>query len=85
MPRREVFPDGGKNSRPSLPGKWVGSMKKSSKKLVASIVVVLVIAAAGAAAWCAYSRSQKSGFVKGAEKVEEWGKNVGRDTKKLFK
>ena len=60
-------------------------MKKSSKKLVVTVVVVLVIAAAGAAAWCALSQSRKSGFVKGAEKVEQWGKDVGRDTKKLFK
>ena len=59
-------------------------MKKSTKKLVISIVVVLLIAAAGAAVWCAVNRSQKSGFVKGAEKVEKWGKDVGRDTKKLF-
>ena len=60
-------------------------MKKSSKKFVVAVVVILVIAAAGAAGWCALSRSQKSGFVRGAEKVEQWGKDVGRDTKKLFK
>ena len=59
-------------------------MKKSSKKFVVAIVVILVIAAAGAAAWCALGESRKSGVAKVAEKVEQWGKDVGRDTKKLF-
>ena len=63
----------------------VNSMKKASKKLVVTIVVVLLIAAAGAAVWYAVNDSRKSGFVKGAEKVEKWGKDVGRDTKNLFK
>jgi hypothetical protein len=45
---------------------------------------VIVIFIAGAAAWYFYNESQKSGFVKGAEKTEEWGKNVAKDTKKLF-
>ena len=59
-------------------------MKKASKKLVIAIVVLL-IAAAGAAVWCAVNSSRKSGFVKGAEKVEKWGRDVGRDTRNLFK
>ena len=49
-----------------------------------SIITVIVIAAAGAVAWYFYSESQKSGFVKGAEKTEQWGKDVAKDTKKLF-
>jgi len=60
-------------------------MKKLSKKTVASIVTVIVIAAAGAAAWYFYNESQKSGFVKGAEKTEKWSKDVAKDTKNLFK
>ena len=48
------------------------------------IIVIIVAAIAGAAAWYFYSESQKSGFVKGAEKTEDWAKGVGKDTKKLF-
>ena len=56
---------------------------KLSKQLPA-IIIVIIIAAAGAAAWYFYNESQKSGFVKGAEKTEKWAKDVGKDTKKLF-
>ena len=58
-------------------------MKKMSTVSI-SIIAVIVIAACGAVAWYFYSESQKSGFVKGAEKTEQWGKDVARDTKKLF-
>ena len=56
---------------------------KLSKQVV-SIIIVLAIAAAGAAAWYFINESQTSGFVKGAEKTEKWGKDVAKDTKKLF-
>ncbi len=55
------------------------------KKTLVSIIIVVVIAAAGAVAWYCYNESQKSGFVKGAEKTEKWSKDVARDTKNLFK
>ena len=55
------------------------------KKQIIIIAAVIVIAAAGAVAWYCYNESQKSGFVKGAEKTEKWGKDVVNDTKKLFK
>ena len=64
-------------------GKKVDLMKKLSKQVV-SIIIILVIAAAGAAAWYFINESRKSGFVKGAEKTEQWGKDVAKDTKKLF-
>ena len=54
------------------------------KKNLSIIIIVVVIAAAGAAAFYFYNQSQKSGFVKGAEKTEKWGKDVAKDTKKLF-
>ena len=54
------------------------------KKTQTIIIVIIVAAIAGAAAWYFYSESQKSGFVKGAEKTEDWAKGVGKDTKKLF-
>lgn len=60
-------------------------MNKSSKKTIVSIVIVIAIAAAGAAAYYFYNESNKSGFVKGAEKTEKWGKGVAKDTKDLFK
>ena len=63
--------------------KKVDLMKKLSKQVV-SIIIILVIAAAGAAAWYFINESRKSGFVKGAEKTEQWGKDVAKDTKKLF-
>lgn len=63
--------------------KEVNTMKKLSSMSI-SIITVIVIAAAGAVAWYFYSESQKSGFVKGAEKTEQWGKDVAKDTKKLF-
>ena len=69
-----------------LPGsakQKVNAMKKLSP-LNISLIAVIVIFIAGAAAWYFYNESQKSGFVKGAEKTEEWGKNVAKDTKKLF-
>lgn len=61
----------------------VNTMKKLSSISI-SVITVIVIAAAGAVAWYFYSESQKSGFVKGAEKTEQWGKDVAKDTKKLF-
>jgi predicted negative regulator of RcsB-dependent stress response len=61
----------------------VNAMKKLSPVNI-SLIAVIVIFIAGAAAWYFYNESQKSGFVKGAEKTEEWGKNVAKDTKKLF-
>ena len=69
-----------------LPGsakQKVDAMKKLSPVNI-SLIAVIVIFIAGAAAWYFYNESQKSGFVKGAEKTEEWGKNVAKDTKKLF-
>ena len=63
--------------------KKVNIMKKMSSVTI-SIITVIVIAAAGAVAWYFYSESRKSGFVKGAEKTEQWGKDVAKDTKKLF-
>ena len=59
-------------------------MKKLSKQVIA-IIIVLVIAAAGAVTWYFINESRKSGFVKGAEKTEQWGKNVVKETKKVFK
>ena len=59
-------------------------MKKLSKQVIAVIIIVL-IAAAGAVTWYFINESQKSGFVKGAEKTEQWGKNVVKETKKVFK
>ena len=61
----------------------VDTMKKLSPVNI-SLITVIVIFIAGAAAWYFYNESKKSGFVKGAEKTEEWGKNVAKDTKKLF-
>ena len=61
----------------------VSAMKKLSP-LNISLIAVIVIFIAGAATWYFYSESQKSGFVKGAEKTEKWGKDVVKDTKKLF-
>ena len=55
------------------------------KKNIAIIVIIVIAAIGGAVAWHYYSESQKSGFVKGAEKTEDWAKGVGNDTKKLFK
>ena len=55
------------------------------KKNITIIVIIIIAAIAGAAGWYFYSESQKSGFVKGAEKTEDWAKGVGKDTKKLFK
>ena len=72
--RQEAFPCGGKE---------VDLMKKLSKQVIA-VIVILVIAAAGAATWYFINESRKSGFVKGAEKTEKWGKDVAKDTKKLF-
>ena len=69
-----------------LPGsakQKVNAMKKLSPVNI-SLIAVIVIFIAGAAAWYFYNESQKSGFVNGAEKTEEWGKNVAKDTKKLF-
>lgn len=69
-----------------LPGsakQKVSTMKKLSPVNI-SLIAVIVIFIAGAAAWYFYNESRKSGFVKGAEKTEEWGKNVAKDTKKLF-
>ena len=69
-----------------LPGsakQKVNAMKKLSPVNI-SLIAVIVIFIAGAAAWYFYNESQKSGFVKCAEKTEEWGKNVAKDTKKLF-
>ena len=63
--------------------KEVNIMKKLSSMSI-SIITVIAIAATGAVAWYFYSESQKSGFVKGAEKTEQWGKDVVKDTKKLF-
>ena len=55
-------------------------MKKKS-----TIVIVIVIAViAGAIAYHCYNESNKSGFVKGAEKTEKWSKGVAKDTKDLF-
>lgn len=59
-------------------------MKKLSKQVVA-VIVIVVIAAAGAATWYFVNESRKSGFVKGAEKTETWGKNVVKETKNVFK
>ena len=59
-------------------------MKKLSKQVIA-VIIVLIIAAAGAATWYFVNESRKSGFVKGAEKTEKWGKNVVEETKKVFK
>ena len=59
-------------------------MKKLSKQVIA-VIIVLVIAAAGAATWYFVNESRKSGFVKGAEKTEQWGKNIVKETKKVFK
>ncbi|MBQ6352215.1 MAG: hypothetical protein IJJ28_02980 [Lentisphaeria bacterium] len=56
-----------------------------NKKTIISIAIVIVIAAAGAVGWYFYNESQKSGFVKGAEKTEKWSKDVAKDTKNLFK
>ena len=61
----------------------VNAMKKLSP-LNISLIAVIVIFIAGAAAWYFYNESRKSGFVKGAEKTEQWGKDVVKDTKKLF-
>ena len=58
---------------------------KKPLKLTFVIIIVLVIAAAGAVAGYYYNESRKSGFVKGAEKVEQWGKNVVKETKNVFK
>lgn len=69
-----------------LPGsakQKVNAMKKLSPVNI-SLIAVIVIFIAGAAAWYFYNESQKSGFVKGAEKTEKWGKDVVKDTKKLF-
>ena len=70
-----------------LPGsakQKVNAMKKLSPVNI-SLIAVIVIFIAGAAAWYFYNESQKSGFVKGAEKTEKWSKDVARDTKNLFK
>ena len=56
-----------------------------NKKTIISIAIVIVFAAAGAVGWYFYNESQKSGFVKGAEKTEKWSKDVAKDTKNLFK
>ena len=69
-----------------LPGsakQKVNAMQKLSPANI-SLIAVIVIFIAGAAAWYFYNESRKSGFVKGAEKTEQWGKDVVKDTKKLF-
>ena len=58
-------------------------MKKLPKQVIA-VIIILIIAVAGAVTWYFVNESQKSGFVKGAEKTEQWGKDVAKDTKKLF-
>ena len=55
------------------------------KKKISIIVIIVVAAAVGAIGYYFYNESQKSGFVKGAEKTESWSKDVARDTKNLFK
>lgn len=48
------------------------------KKNISIAIIVVIIAAAGAAAYYFYNESNKSGFVKGAEKTENWAKGVGK-------
>lgn len=55
------------------------------KKNIIIIAIVVIAAVAGAVGWYCYNESQKSGFVKGAEKTENFVKDVGKDTKNLFK
>ena len=61
------------------------------KKIVLAVIITSVVLTAGFVAFLIYQHEHKSEFDKAAdktaefgEKLSDWGKDVGKSTKKLF-
>ena len=66
-------------------------MKKEQKNIIIAVVATLVIIGIGVAGYLVYQEQNKSGIEKAGdktaefgEKIGDWGKDVGKSTKKLF-
>lgn len=66
-------------------------MKKEQKNIIIAVVATLVIIGIGVAGYLVYQEQNKSGLEKAGdktaefgEKIGDWGKDVGKSTKKLF-
>lgn len=66
-------------------------MKKEQKNIIIAVVATLVIVGIGVAGYLVYQEQNKSGLEKAGdktaefgEKIGDWGKDVGKSTKKLF-
>ena len=66
-------------------------MKKEQKNIIIAIVAAVIIVGIGAGSYLIYKEQNKSAFEKAGdktaefgEKVGDWGKDVGKSTKKLF-
>ena len=66
-------------------------MKKEQKNIIIGLIAALVIIVLGVAGYLIYQEQNKSGLEKAGdktaefgEKIGDWGKDVGKSTKKLF-
>ena len=66
-------------------------MKKEHKNAIIGIIAALIIVILGVAGYMIYKEQNKSAIEKAGdktaefgEKVGDWGKDVGKSTKKLF-
>ena len=66
-------------------------MKKEQKNIIIAVVATLVIIGIGVAGYLVYQEQNTSGREKAGdktaefgEKIGDWGKDVGKSTKKLF-
>lgn len=66
-------------------------MKKEQKNIIIAVIATLVIVGIGVAGYLVYQEQNKSGLEKAGdktaefgEKIGDWGKDVGKSTKKLF-
>ena len=66
-------------------------MKKEQKNIIIAVTATLIIIGLGVAGYLIYKEQNKSGLEKAGdktaefgEKIGDWGKDVGKSTKKLF-
>ena len=66
-------------------------MKKEQKNILIAVIATLIIIGLGVAGYLIYKEQNKSGLEKAGdktaefgEKIGDWGKDVGKSTKKLF-
>lgn len=66
-------------------------MKKEQKNIIIAVIATLIIIGLGVAGYLIYKEQNKSGLEKAGdktaefgEKIGDWGKDVGKSTKKLF-